>query len=254
MDIELWTPEFVPIDAEPGEEIRIQSFLTPQWGDVTPFALESGDELRPVAPEPFLLVEGEVDLEAQTITLASTGEVLSITRDLIGDVINPGFIEQAEDIVDVSANLTDEEKLVAEFWEDGGGTSFPPGTWMTFGEFVSARDDIFFASSGDRFIGQDGDDTFFVVTGGDNLFTGGDGADAFWISTGLLPSEANVITDFDLEEDVIGLGGLGITSVNRLEISQVGDDVAITFSGSELAVLQNVQTSDLEANAKLALA
>ena len=30
--------------------------------------------------------------------------------------------------------------MVAEFWEDGGGSSFPPGTWMTFGQFTSARD------------------------------------------------------------------------------------------------------------------
>ena len=140
-NLELWTPERIPIDAEPGEENSIQNFLTPQWGDVTPFALESGEQFRPEAPEPFLLVEGEVDLEAKTITLEDTGEVLPITQDLIGDVINPEFIAQAEKIVDVSANLTDEEKLVAEFWEDGGGTSFPPGTWMTFGQYVSARDD-----------------------------------------------------------------------------------------------------------------
>ncbi len=141
IDIKRWTPELVPINAEPGEETRIQNFLTPHWGDVTPFALESGSQFRPPAPEPFLLVEGEVDLEEQTITLEDTGEVLPITKDLIGEVINPGFIEQAESIVEVSANLTDEQKLVAEFWEDGSGTSFPPGTWMTFGQFVSARDD-----------------------------------------------------------------------------------------------------------------
>ena len=102
---------------------------------------KSGEQFRPEAPEPFFLVEGEVDLEEQTITLEDTGEVLSITKDLIGDAINPAFIEQAESIVEVSANLTDEQKLIAEFWEDGTGTSFPPGTWMTFGEFVSARDD-----------------------------------------------------------------------------------------------------------------
>lgn len=130
----------MPIDAEPGQEERIQRFLTPHWGDVIPFALESGNQFRPEAPKPFLLVDGEVDLEAKTITLADTGEVLPITRDLIGDVINPEFIEQVEEIVDVSANLTDEQKLIAEFWEDPSGTSFPPGTWMTFGEFVSARD------------------------------------------------------------------------------------------------------------------
>ena len=141
IDIERWTPELVPTDAEPGESTKVQNFLTPHWGDVTPFALESGAQFRPEAPEPFLLEEGEVDLEAQTITLEDTGEILPITRDLIGDVINPEFIEQAEEIVDASANLTDEQKLIAEFWEDGSETSYPPGTWMTFGEFVSARDD-----------------------------------------------------------------------------------------------------------------
>ena len=138
--IERWTPERVPIDAEPGAEIKIQNFLTPHWGNVTPFALESGSQFNLKAPETFLLVDGEVDLEAQTITLEEAGEVLSITRDLIGDVINPEFIEQAEDLVKISANLTDEQKLIAEFWEDASETSFPPGTWQTFGQFISARD------------------------------------------------------------------------------------------------------------------
>ncbi|NET41373.1 DUF6851 domain-containing protein [Okeania sp. SIO2B3] len=139
IDIESWTPERVPIDALPGEEQRIQTFLTPQWGSVTPFSLTSVEEIRPEAPEPFLLVDGEVDLEARTITLADQS-VVEITPDIVGTIINPGFIEQTQRVVDLSANLTDEQKLIAEFWEDGGGTSFPPGTWLTFGEFVSARD------------------------------------------------------------------------------------------------------------------
>ncbi len=137
VNIELWTPEFVPIDDPTGS---VQQFLTPQWGEVIPFALESGEEFRPVATEPFLLVAGEVDLAAQTITLED-GSVLDIDLSLIGSVINPEFINQATEVVEFSANLTDEQKLIAEFWEDGGGTSFPPGTWMTFGQFVSARDD-----------------------------------------------------------------------------------------------------------------
>lgn len=140
IDLELWTPEQVPLDAEQGEDITVQNFLTPQWGNVTPFALESGEVLRPEAPESFLLVDGEVDLNAKTITLEDTGVVLDIEKDLIGDVINPEFITQAEDIVDYSANLTDEQKIIAEFWEDGGGTSFPPGTWMNFGQAISERD------------------------------------------------------------------------------------------------------------------
>ncbi|MEM6356742.1 MAG: vanadium-dependent haloperoxidase, partial [Pseudomonadota bacterium] len=66
---------------------------------------------------------------------------IPVSQDLVGTVINPRFITQAEEVVAFSGNLTDEQKLIAEFWEDGGGTSFPPGTWMTFGQFVSARED-----------------------------------------------------------------------------------------------------------------
>jgi len=138
VEIERWTPERVPTDPQPGEEQDIQEFLTPQWGQVTPFGLDSGDQFRPEEPQPFLLVDGDDNPEAGTITLAD-GSVVEISPELVGTVINPEFIQQAEQIVQVSANLTDEQKLVAEFWEDGGGTSFPPGTWMTFGQFTSAR-------------------------------------------------------------------------------------------------------------------
>ena len=138
--IDLWTPEFVPIDAEPVTEEGIQAFLTPHWGNVTPFSLTSGDQFRPVAPQPFLLVEGEVNLDEGTITLIEDGSVVDITPEIVGTIINPEFIAQTEEVVAFSANLTDEQKLIAEFWEDPGGTSFPPGTWMTFGQFVSARD------------------------------------------------------------------------------------------------------------------
>ena len=134
--IELWTPDVVPSG---NGESRTQEFLTPQWGKVTPFALESGSQFRPIAPQPFLLVEGTVDLDAKTITL-SDGRVLEISRDLVGTIINPEFIAQAETVVEYSKDLTDKQKLIAEFWEDGAGTSFPPGTFMTFGQYVSERD------------------------------------------------------------------------------------------------------------------
>ncbi|ERT07868.1 hemolysin-type calcium-binding repeat family protein [Lyngbya aestuarii BL J] len=137
VDIAAWTPEHIPVD---DHNAPLQEYLTPQWGDVIPFGLDSGDQLRPEAPEPFLLVEAEVDLEARTITLAD-GAVVDINRDIVGTIINPEFIAQAEQVVETSANLTDEQKLIAEFWEDGGGTSFPPGTWMTFGQYTSAQND-----------------------------------------------------------------------------------------------------------------
>ena len=147
-DLEKWTPETIPASAESATSAseQLQKFLTPQWSIVTPFALESPDAFRPEAPEPFLLVDATVDLEAGTILLSGETEARTITADMVGEageagkLINESFIEQAERVVQASASLTDEQKLIAEFWEDAGGTSFPPGTWHTFGEFVSARD------------------------------------------------------------------------------------------------------------------
>jgi hypothetical protein len=75
IDIERWTPEHIPID---NTSSPLQKFLTPHWGAVTPFALSSGSEFRPNAPEPFLLVDGAtVDFATKTITLAD-GEVVNI--------------------------------------------------------------------------------------------------------------------------------------------------------------------------------
>lgn len=148
-NLEKWTPETVPFSTAEtiaNNSSRLQKFLTPQWSVVTPFALESPSALRPEAPESFLLVDATVDLEAGTITLAGESEARVITADMVGEpgeagkFINQRFIEQAESVVQASAALTDIQKLIAEFWEDAGGTSFPPGTWHTFGEYVSARD------------------------------------------------------------------------------------------------------------------
>ena len=138
-NIERWTPERVPINAEPGQEDRIQTFLTAQWGNLIPFSSILVDQFRPQPPKPFLLIDGEVDLNAGTITLPDES-VVEISKDIVGTIINPEFITQTENIVNAGANLTDEQKLIAEFWEDGNGTSYPPGTWMTFGQFVSERD------------------------------------------------------------------------------------------------------------------
>ncbi|WP_283433255.1 DUF6851 domain-containing protein [Neorhodopirellula lusitana] len=139
---DLWTPENVPVGvpADDSDHLRIQTFLTPHWGTVTTFGIDDVTTLRPVAPEPFLLVDGTVDVTAKQITLAD-GTVHSIDSSLVGTIINPAYLEQAQRIVQASADLTDEQKLIAEFWEDASGTSFPPGTWMSFGHFVSARDE-----------------------------------------------------------------------------------------------------------------
>ena len=100
-----WQPLRVPLDAP---QSRPQKFLTPHWGKVIPFGLTSGSQFRPPAPPEFA---------------------------------TPTYHQRVKEVLDYNANLTDKHKIIAEYWEDGPGTSFPPGKWMAFGQYISQRDD-----------------------------------------------------------------------------------------------------------------
>jgi hypothetical protein len=50
------------------------------------------------------------------------------------------YLAQARDLLDLSAGLTDEQKVIAEYWADGPRTELPPGHWNLFAQFVSRRD------------------------------------------------------------------------------------------------------------------
>jgi hypothetical protein len=136
-EIDRWTPEY-NVGGNPAS--GIQKFLTPQWGGVNQILNKKQLETLKAglkSPEPFLLdPEATHDAKAGTITRAN-GDVVPINKSAIGVDINPAFIAQAERVIQASANLTDKQKLIAEFWEDGPGTGFPPGTWVEFGRYAS---------------------------------------------------------------------------------------------------------------------
>lgn len=50
------------------------------------------------------------------------------------------YLQQAQDLIAISANLTDEQKVIAEYWANGPKTELPPGHWDLFAQFVSHRD------------------------------------------------------------------------------------------------------------------
>jgi hypothetical protein len=77
------------------------------WDRVKPFALRSSAEFRPGPPAAFGSAE---------------------------------YAEQARHLVDVQAALTDEQKVVAEYWADGPNSELPPGHWLVFAISVSERD------------------------------------------------------------------------------------------------------------------
>ena len=84
-----------------------QRYLAPHWGLVTPFALASGDALRPDTPP-----------------------------------LHPAraYRREATQILRFSALLRDRQKVIATYWADGPNTETPPGHWNLFAQFVSQRD------------------------------------------------------------------------------------------------------------------
>ena len=107
--------------------------------------------------------------------------------------------------------------------------------------------DTFILSQGDMVFGEDGNDRFFAQSGGGNVLTGGEGADQFWIATSEIPQETNTITDFKIGEDVIGIAGSG-GDFSNLTFTQQSQDLSIGFDGSNLAVLEGIQASSLNAD------
>jgi hypothetical protein len=100
VDPNRWQPLRTPSGAP-------QIFAAPHWAHVTPFALHSADQFRPAPP-------------------ATAGSF--------------AYLQQARDIVALSAALDDRTKAIAVYWADGPGTDTPPGHWNRIAQWVSQRD------------------------------------------------------------------------------------------------------------------
>ncbi|MCB1185839.1 vanadium-dependent haloperoxidase [bacterium] len=99
-----------------------QKFLTPHWGAVTPFAMDSGSQLRPLGPPKYGSDEQYTDALGNTMTNMEAFEF------------------QFNQVLDFSANLTDERKAIAEYWADGPRSETPPGHWNSLAQGISIRD------------------------------------------------------------------------------------------------------------------
>ena len=111
------------VDDEDHRSYRDQEFLTPHWGAVRPFALASGDVLRPPAPPQY----GSDEPYTDALGNASTG--------------HEAWVEQVREVVEVGAELTEEQQVIAELWEDGPQTYTPPGHWVQLALGICIRDE-----------------------------------------------------------------------------------------------------------------
>ena len=103
-DIKRWQPKF--FENEDGEKYA-PGCLTPYWQMVKPIALDSASQHRPGPPP-------------------------AIGSDSLN--------KEIEQVVEVNANLTNEEKALVEFMRDGPSSVQQAGHWLIFAQNVSLRD------------------------------------------------------------------------------------------------------------------
>jgi uncharacterized protein DUF6851/vanadium-dependent haloperoxidase-like protein len=83
-------------------------FVGAQWQRVTPFAVRPGSLRSATGPARYRSTE---------------------------------YRSQARALLDVSAGLTDEQKMIAEYWADGPRSELPPGHWNLFAQLIARRGD-----------------------------------------------------------------------------------------------------------------
>jgi len=94
-----------------GIKVVTQGFVGAQWYKVTPFAMTSPDEFLPF--------------------ISSHGPALYGSTE---------YLQQSQELIELSAHLTDTQKMIAEYWANGPHSELPPGHWDLFAQYVSARD------------------------------------------------------------------------------------------------------------------
>ncbi len=114
--------------------------------------------------------------------------------------------------------------------------------------YGGSGDDKLFSSVNDSLFGGDGDDVLFAGQGGGNRLSGGAGIDQFWIANASLPISKNIVTDFAIGIDKIGLGGIGVTQFSALTLLQQGSDTLVKAGNTELASLVGITSTSLTAN------
>jgi hypothetical protein len=140
---------------------NVQTFIGPQWGFVTPFALAPSPTGTPIDPgPPPRLGDPDTDDEFKQAALEvlrysseldpADGVEVAISPDAIGDNTlgtndgdgheeNPATGEPYEPVTALRADF---QRAVAEYWADGPHSETPPGHWNLIANEVSDAPDF----------------------------------------------------------------------------------------------------------------
>ena len=198
-------------------------------------------------------VEFQVKSDSSNVDIPHSSKVVQSVEKLepLPKVVF-GTVE--DDVFDTE--IPDEQQFVGnnQIIFTGSGNDLVDITFAPGGEIsrvdLGSGDDVIFAGSNHRIIAGAGMDLMFLGAGeGNNLITGGVGeTDQFWLVTDAadLPTQANIITDFTIAEDVIGFGNTNL-DFNDLNLIQDGNNTLINALETDIAILLNTQASDLTA-------
>ncbi|MEH2416485.1 phytase [Nostoc sp.] len=114
--------------------------------------------------------------------------------------------------------------------------------------YGGSGDDKLFSNVNDSLFGGDGDDLLFAGQQGSDRLSGGAGADQFFLANASLPASKNIITDFAVGIDKIGLGGVGVTQFSGLTLLQQGSTTIVKTGNTELVSLLLITSTSLSAN------
>jgi len=184
--------------------------------------------------------------DAETLKLVQLPSTIPGTNALVFTEYEPASGEPDVGTVDADtiALNTSNQVILAGAGDDLIDATSSQGMNQVYG---GTGDDTFNLGKDDILFGGEGSDRFFVQSGGGNTLVGGKGSDQFWIASAGVPESTNVVSDFTLEEDVIGLSGLG-ASFAQLTLTQQNQNTLISYNGNELAILNSVQSSSLSAD------
>ncbi|WP_292825557.1 phytase [Nostoc sp. JL33] len=114
--------------------------------------------------------------------------------------------------------------------------------------YGGSGDDKLFSNVNDSLFGGDGDDLLFAGQQGSDRLSGGAGADQFFLANASLSASKNIITDFAVGIDKIGLGGVGVTQFSGLTLLQQGSTTIVKTGNTELVSLLLITSTSLSAN------
>jgi hypothetical protein len=115
----------------------VQMFHGAQWPFITPFAFAP---LPDFSASHGLIEEKPVSTDSVHKLLEDAEALRSALDPLPAKFGTPQYQQQAEELVRLSANLTDKQKMNAEFWSASPDSDSAVAHWFRFAEFVSARD------------------------------------------------------------------------------------------------------------------